>query len=105
MHSLSLRGRLLRAAKTRSGGFGGYRTVAETFSGNQKLLGLREKGIYSSYTRTHTFDFMLTAACCSSGGGSYSFSAVSPASVPERGVLALLSLGLAGIGAARRRKA
>jgi len=54
---------------------------------------------------THTFDFLLTEACCSSGGGSYSFSAVSdaPASVTEPAILSLFSLGLAGLGFARRR--
>jgi len=51
----------------------------------------------------HTFDLTVTADCCGSGAGSWSMSAAT--AVPEPGMLALLSLGLVGIGFTRRKSA
>lgn len=53
---------------------------------------------------THQFDFRLTDACCSGGGGSYRFSPVREARVSEPSTVALISLGLLGIGISRRRR-
>ncbi len=47
---------------------------------------------------THTFAFMLTAACCSSGGGSYSFS-----SVPTPPSIALFMMALLGLSLSRKK--
>jgi hypothetical protein len=55
---------------------------------------------------SHTFSLFFTDSCCSSGGTSASFSAVTPsvaAAVPEPTTVALLGLGMLGFAASRRK--
>jgi hypothetical protein len=68
-----------------------------------KTLGLLAVGLLAGQSASAAFDNFLIIECQNSGGTWTATGCVYD--VPEPGTLALLGLGLAGMGLSRRRKA